>query len=332
MLSGRHSALWVSWNAHRRTTGLCAAWDVPLHIIRSERKSLLRWIAQAYRTLGLLRRSKPTILFVQNPSLALTLLSLSSRWIYGYYLVVDAHNEGVRPFARRGKFILWLTRLLLNRADATIVTNTALAEDVNVAGGRALVLPDRLPEPDLPATVPAGDGAPVVAVISSFMPDEPIAAIVAAATTLPEFRFEFTGDARRFQRGDIRLPPNVRLTGYLADKAFWKLLSQATVVCDLTLKPDCLVCGAYEALALGKAMVLSDNPATREIFGPAAILTDNTPESISRDVRTAVQQHNRLETNARALRACYAEPWQIQALAVWDAIRAGAMADRRDAA
>ena len=35
---------------------------------------------------------------------------------------------------------------------------------------------------------------------------------------------------------------------------------------DLTLKPNCLVCGAYEALALQKPMVLTGNPATRDLF------------------------------------------------------------------
>ena len=316
-------AMWVSWNAHRRTTGLCSTWDVPLHIIRSDRRGLVRWMEQAFRTLALLRRSKPRILFVQNPSLALTTLSMLTRRLFGYYLVVDAHNEGVRPFARRGKFIHWLTRRLLNEADATIVTNAALARDVLVAGGRALVLSDRLPNPILTQD-PVKKGAPEVVVVSSFMSDEPVQAIIAAAATLPRFRFAFTGDGRRFHHENFDVPPNVRFTGYLADKAFWKLLSQAAVVCDFTLKPDCLVCGAYEALALAKPMVLSDNPAIREIFGPAAVLTDNRAGSIASAVRTAIDQRERLEANARRLRAEYPGPWQIKATAVWDAIRAGA--------
>ena len=96
------------------------------------------------------------------------------------------------------------------------------------------------------------------------------------------------------------------------------------MICDLTLKPDCLVCGAYEALALAKPMVLSDNPATREIFGSAAVLTDNSAADIARAVATAVEQRERLETDARALRAGYAAPWQTQAASVWAAICAEA--------
>lgn len=326
------SALWISWNAHRRTTGLCAAWEVPLHVIHSRRKGPLRWIERALTTLCLLWRTKPEILFVQNPSLALTTLAALSRRMFGYYLVVDAHNEGVRPFARQSRLVRWLTRCLLRDADATIVTNAALAKDVAAAGGYPLVLADRLPEPELPAKSPAnGIATPLVAVVSSFMPDEPVTAIVAAAAELPDVRFKFTGDARRFPRHGDTLPANVCLTGYLADKSFWHLLSQATVVCDLTLKPDCLVCGAYEALSLAKPMVLSDGPATRRVFGRAAMLTDNTPESIASAIRAAVAQREPLAANARALRKGYSGPWRTEAAAAWNAIRAGAMAVRRGA-
>lgn len=325
----RIPALWVSWNPHRRTTGLCAAWDVPLHVIGSRRKGIARWVEQALRTLGLLRRVRPSMLFVQNPSLALTTLAVMVRRLFGYYLVVDAHNEGVRPFIRSGRIVQWLTRRLLRGADATIVTNAALAKHVAAAGGRPLVLPDSLPEPDLPARITPDVDAPDVAVISSFMSDEPIGEIVAAARMLPDLRFAFTGDAARFRRRGVELPPNVRLTGYLAERAFWKLLSQSPLICDLTLKPDCLVCGAYEALALAKPMVLSDNPATRELFGPAAVLTNNRPENIATAVRTALVERVDLECRAQALRHGYVAPWDGQARVVWKAISDGAVAAKR---
>lgn len=327
---GPVTALWISWNAHRRTTGLCAAWDVPLHVIHSQRKGLSRWIDQALGTLALLRRSRPAVLFVQNPSLALTVLAALARGTFGYYLVVDAHNEGVRPFARRGRLVRWLTRRLLRGADATIVTNAALATDVATAGGRALVLPDALPQPALtPGKSATREEVTDVVVISSFMSDEPVAGIAAAAAMLPDIRFAFTGDVSRFDRRPVELPPNVRLTGYLPDRAFWKLLSHARVICDLTLKPDCLVCGAYEALALAKPMVLSDNPATRELFGPAAVLTSHGAADIARAVRAAIDQRERLADNARALRERYEGPWHLQAATTWDTIHAAAGVTRR---
>jgi glycosyltransferase involved in cell wall biosynthesis len=317
-------AIWISWNTHRRSSGLCAAWDLPLQVVpyaRGRALHRLRWFEQACRTLALLWRTRPEILFVQNPSLVLTTLALSSRRVFGYTLVVDAHNEGVRPFARRGRLVQWLTRRLLKGADATIVTNAALAKDVIAAGGRALVLPDGLPAVDLPAkSLPSTEEeAPLVAVISSFMADEPIPAILTAAAKNPGVRFAFTGDARRFRR-DLVLPDNVQFTGYLAERAFWRLLAEADVILDLSLKPDCLVCGAYEALALAKPMVLSNNAPTRELFGPVACLTNNEPADIARAVREAVERRDTLATNARALRDAYTGHWQQHADATWNAI------------
>jgi glycosyltransferase involved in cell wall biosynthesis len=257
-------------------------------------------------------------------------LAVLTRRLFGYYLVVDAHNEGVRPFHRPGALVRWFTRGVLKRADATIVTNAALVQDVAAAGGRPLVLPDRLPEPPpLPLKHEITDDAPHVVVIATFWGDEPIAAIIEAAATMPEVRFAFTGDARKFDKTGTELPPNVRLTGFLPDSAFWQLLAQAVVVCDLTLKSDCLVCGAYEALAVGKPMVLSDNPATRESFGPAAVLTGSAPDEIAQAVATAIQQRERLEANARDLREAFRTSWRTQAAATWDAILAGAAADDR---
>lgn len=332
--SERLQALWISWNPHRRTTGLCAAWDVPLRVIRSERRrGPGRWIEQALQTIGLLRRHRPEILFVQNPSLALSLLALIARRPYGYYLVVDAHNEGVRPFDRPGRVVGWLTRRILGGADTTIVTNDALAKDVSAIGGRPVVLPDSLPVPrDVPATDDAAKNSPDVAVIATFRPDEPIEAIMTAAAKMPEIHFAFSGDAAGFHKTGIRLPHNVRLTGFLIDRAYWKLLAQATVVCDLTLKPDCLVCGAYEALAVGTPMVLSDNPATRRLFGSAAILTGNEPDEIADALRKALAQREALAVNARELRARFQESWQVQAAAAWDAIAAGAATESTDPA
>lgn len=318
--------LFLAWQAHRRTTGLCAACNVPLRVIGGGQRGLATWLAQTVETLRVLHRERPEILFVPNPSLGLTVLAYLTRPLFAFYLVVDAHNEGVRPFVRSGAFVRWLTRRLLRGADATIVSNAALAMDVTEAGGRPLVLPDSLPIP--PALPPIGGEKPQVVVIATFAHDEPIAAVVAAAAKLPEVSFAVSGDAARFAKLGIELPSNVRLTDFLPDDEYWRLLAAARVVCDLTLKPDCIVCGAYEGLALAKPMVLSDNQATREIFGPAAILTGSGADDIHAAVRTALAQRERLEANAHAVRDEFRARWPALAAAAWSTICAGAATSR----
>ena len=324
------SSLWVAWNHHRRTDGLCAAWKVPLHVIRPSLPGALKWVELPLRTLRLWGRERPQTLFVQNPSLALTAFATFCRPVFGYSLVVDAHNEGIRPFDRPYALVRWLTQRLLKSADVTIVTNDALAEDVRDAGGYPVTLPDSLPVAPISdfATAPEGDTADV-AVIATYRPDEPIAAIMAAAATMPQMRFAFTGPGERYRDDSVPVPPNVRLTGFLGDADYWQLLAQAPVVCDLTLKPDCLVCGAYEALAVGKPMVLSDNPPTRDLFGSAAVLTGSDPDAIAAALRRAIDERERLEAGARELRESYRTHWQTQADAVWDSIGAHAGAGKR---
>lgn len=315
--------MWISWNAHRRTTGLCSAWDLPLHVISAKGNRLRRLLRQAFDTIRLLRRCKPEVLFVQNPSLVLTVLAILARRHFGYYLVVDAHNEGVRPFNRPWTIVRHITRHLLKSTDATIVSGAVLAGEVRSAGGRALILPDALPAAPPAAACIENSGAHVV-VIASFRQDEPIPEIITAAAMMPAVQFSFTGDARRFRGRQETLPANVRLTGFLPDASYWRLLQTASVICDLNLKPDCLVCGAYEGLAAGKAMVLSDNPPTREIFGPASILTGNRPQEIATALHQALARQTQLEIEARLLRERYRTRWEAQAEQVWQSILAGA--------
>ncbi|HNP35694.1 MAG TPA: hypothetical protein PKK10_07565 [Woeseiaceae bacterium] len=287
---------------------------MPLHILESRYKGVMRWLELPIKTLGLLRRARPQTLFVQNPSLALSSLATLCRPFFSYLLVIDAHNEGVRPYDRQSAFVRWLTSRLLKMADVTIVTNEALASDVRDAGGRPVVLPDALPVPPaLEATI-CRQGRPTdVVVVATYRRDEPIAALMAAARSMPDVSFAFSGDVAKFRKTTIDVPSNVRLTGFLPDSDYWQLLNDATVVCDLTLKSDCLVCGAYEALALGKAMLLSDNPATRDIFAPAAVFTGSNAEEIASALRSALDTRKVLEAGAQELNKTYDLKWQDDA-------------------
>jgi glycosyltransferase involved in cell wall biosynthesis len=279
-----------------------------------------RWIDLSLRTLQILGRSRPDVLFVQNPSLALTVLAVAIRPFFGYRLIVDAHNEGVRPFDRPYALIRLLSRRLLKSANMTIVTNDALAADVSEAGGRALVLPDRLPSLPDPGKATGAEEPADVVVIATFRRDEPIAAIMAAAAALPDVRFAVTGPAARYRGPPDSVPANVGLTGFLPDTAFWQLLARAGIVCDLTLKPDCLVCGAYEALAVARPMVLSDNPPTRDLFDSVAVLTGSEADEIASAIRNAIADRERLAANALKLRNDYPRRWQARADFVLKAI------------
>jgi glycosyltransferase involved in cell wall biosynthesis len=272
----------ITWFPHRRTENICARFGWPYVVLETSSRGLLRYIRLAPRTIIAVARSRPAILVVQNPSLVLAVLTTLLRPFFAFKLVVDAHNEAVQPYLSTSTVLRWLSKQCLRRADVTIVTNTALAEHVVRAGGRPFVLPDPLPQPP---PIDADDQVRAkleVVVVSTFASDEPLEEILAAARQMTGVaRFSVTGNLSRLPTGlRNQAPPNVVFTGFLPEQAYWTLLRHCDVVMDLTKMPDCLVCGAYEAIAVKKPVVLTDSEAARTWFGDAATYVGNDARQI----------------------------------------------------
>lgn len=313
-------ALAVSWFEHRRTRELCTGLGIELVLIETTYRGLRRYLLLTARTIALLVRQRPGVLLAQNPSLILGALCVVLRGALGYRLIVDAHNEAVEPHENPQPWIRWLSRWVIRRADLTIVTNRQLAELVRKQQGKPFVLPDRIPAPAPGVVRPLGAGFNVV-LIATFARDEPIAEIFEAARG-GELELFVTGNPQKL-RADVaaRAPPNVRFTGFLAEADYWSLLRAADAVVDLTLKPDCLVCGAYEALAVGKPMLLSNNSASVELFGEGALFTDNTVEDIRCSIERLKRDRVRLGANALLKRNELAAAWSLRAHGLADILR-----------
>jgi glycosyltransferase involved in cell wall biosynthesis len=307
-----NGVLALSWFEHRRTRELCGGLGIELAMLVTPRRGLSRYLLLTARTLALLLRRRPAVLLVQNPSLILSVLALVLRSPLGYRLFVDAHNEAVEPYQNRQPWIGWLSRKVMRRADLTIVTNRQLAQIVRSCGGKPFVLPDRIPVSPGGAARRLGPGFNVAA-IATFAKDEPVAEIFEAARDVP-VQLHVTGDPARLAPSvAARAPPNARFTGFLAEEDYWSLLRSADAVIDLTVKPDCLVCGAYEALALGKPLLLSANAASIELFGNGALYTDNSPADIRRGLMRLAAEQESLRAAAALKRDELVELWKLDA-------------------
>lgn len=320
----RRNMLFVTWIEHRRTREICAALSLELVELITRRRGLVRYAELIPRTVSTLRRLRPRLLVVQNPSLVLALLCLVLRPLLGYRLVIDAHNEAVIPYKNKGRIIRWITDVVNRSADLVIVTNHQLAGYIASMGTQCFVLPDRLPRvPPLPPPGPKTTGTFDVAVIATYAADEPVAAIFEAAREAGEgFRFHVTGNHAKLEPAVRSLaPPNVHFTGFLDDTNFWMLLRDCDAVMDLTLADNCLVCGAYEALAVGTPLVLSGSPASRELFAEAACYVDNSPRSIVDALHEARQHSAELRANVVTVRERMTVQWQYQAARLLDEMR-----------
>lgn len=305
----------LTWSSHRRTSGLAAGLGIELVEVISARRGVARHLELIGRTLRLLCRRSFRVIVAQNPSIVLATLLVCVRPARRFRLVVDAHNEAITPFVHDVPVVRAISRWLLRRACLTVVTNEELAQQVRQAHGRPFVLPDPLPAvpPGLPA---ATNRPPYVVVVCTFAPDEPLGEIFLAARGLPDVHFKVTGNARRCgPRLLASKPANVELTGFLDEHSYWALLAASQAVLDLTSMPDCLVCGAYEALALGVPMILTDNPAGRRLFGEAAVFTDTTPAGIVAAIEAAL-----VKPRNRAAALEYTAQWRMQMLSLRSAL------------
>jgi glycosyltransferase involved in cell wall biosynthesis len=271
--------------------------------------ALARYCVLMWRTFRVVRRDKPPVIYYQNPSLILSALLATLKFLRltRAKLIGDFHNAGVHPPAARF-LVPWIVR----NSDLIIVSNRNLEPEIRALGGTCVSLPD--PIPHLEVSRPESDtaGAALAATfdvffICSWASDEPIVEVLRAAMLIaarhPDMVMSITGKPKLAKVGWTEpVPANVRLTGFLEEADFERRLLSAAVVLDLTTRADCMVCGAYEAVSAEVPMVLSDNQPSRDYFRKGALFTNNTAASIADELIRARECHTRLRADVANLK------------------------------
>ena len=309
----KRGRVWITWDHHRRSESLSAEMQAVYLVISSRRSGIFRYISCAARTIWRLFKDRPTVVFAQSPSIFLAALAVAWGRLAGVTAVVDAHNAGILPMEGRNPFLTWVAAWSLRRAAVVIVTTEALAEIVRSRGGRPFVLMDPLPREVFAAAerfAGATSGQTSIVCVTTWAKDEPIEELLAVAPLLPvSWRLSFTGrPPERVRR--MSLPDNVRLTGFLSDADYIELLLGASCIVDLTTREDCLVCGAYEAIAARRPIVLSDTAALRNAFGEVAQFTRNDRQSIATAIKAAMQRDDLMAQQSRAFADRFVVTWR----------------------
>jgi glycosyltransferase involved in cell wall biosynthesis len=303
--------IWVSWEKHRRTESLCQEFGVPLFVKTVSLPLILRQIYLCCWTVILVARKRPKGVITQNPSTVLAALAVFFRPVFQFRVVVDAHNEAVTPFIWTYGWVDFLCRYLHRAADVTIVTNESLADIVRRNGGRPVILEDKIPSLT-PCRTVLLKGEANIACISTFSKDEPIREIIDAIRNLGQrYHVYMTGNSKRWvERDSVAIPENLELTGYLSEEEYEVLLNSVDVILDLTLMDNCLVCGAYEGVALGKPLVLSESSASRWYFSSGVIHTKNDAAHIHEAIVKAIASRVELSEEIVKLRHDLEGRWQ----------------------
>lgn len=270
------------------------------------------------QTMELLRRRRPRVLWMQLPPTPLLWAALKYRRTVDpdVMLVADCHNAMFRPRWARLPFGV----SLLRQCDLVIVHNGAVARKALGYG----VPPHLLFElQDVPPLVPTAAPAapawlqarprPWILWPGSFGPDEPVGTVIDVARAHPQWTFVVTGaqvNARK-HRHDLRnLPMNLVTPGYLDIAEFDGLLQSCDLVLALTTEDDVQLSVCNEALGFRKAIVMSDTPLLRMLFGEAAVLVDSgAGASLGRGIAEALARLGELEAASSALAARRRRLW-----------------------
>jgi hypothetical protein len=308
--------IFIAWTRyHQRTEFLAHKLGIRLHYIYSGNQGRLlhapiRFIIQAWQTWRILRREFPEFVFIQNPPIFCVLIAFIYSWRYGARYVIDSHTAAF--LSPRWRWSLWLHRLLSTRALMTIVHNSSQGKMIKSWGCSDFVLGD-YPGPRAGGVRFHLDGQFNVAVISSFATDEPLDIVFEAAGGLPEINFYVTGDSNRIApRLLAKKPHNCSLTGYLPHKRYLGLLQGVDAIIALTTRNHTLLSGAWEAVSIGKPLIVSDWPILKHCFSQGTVHVPNTAEGVYRGVRRVQAEHDILQQDMLKLRDQLTQEWELK--------------------
>lgn len=310
--------IWITWQEHRRNQPIAESIGAEFHEILVGGPKPLRWLLCVLRTTRLYAR-RPDVVICMNPSVVLALFTVLVRPWFGYRAGIDTHNFGLgvgvdSALHRR------IARFLMGKADFIIVTNEALAEVVASHGGRSVVVPDRIPEiPKMAAesseTFPHAHN---LLFICTFADDEPFVEVFEAARLLHEAHLDGRGPdigiwvtGRHHSHVDPNgYTPNLHFLGYVSNERYDRMLHDVDGIVDLTTREHCLVCGAYESVAVEKPMVLSDTQALRTHFHMGTVYSANDRQSLANAMATLVRESDRLGEETARLRVILQQDWE----------------------
>jgi glycosyltransferase involved in cell wall biosynthesis len=306
-MSERKGMVFISWAPFcSRSDSIAARLGGQSHMVYSPAFGsnyatvLLKYLSQLVKTLRILFRERPAVVFVMTPPVSACLPA----WIYarltGASYVIDAHTGAFLD--PRWKPLLFVHKWFSRGARTTIVTNEYMQSVVQGWGAAATIVRD-VPVCFAPPASVRLDGGCNVTLVATFTRDEPIELFFRAAARVPEVQFHVTGNYKRAEAAVLAAKPdNVRLTGFLPDAEYVGLLLASDAVMALTTMDHTMQRGAYEAVYLGRPVITSDFDLLRRHFCKGTVHVANNAEAIAEGVRRMRDGRARYQAEVEELR------------------------------
>jgi glycosyltransferase involved in cell wall biosynthesis len=266
-----------------------------------------KYAVQSFRTLWLLLRERPRVVFVMTPPV----VACYPVWLYclvtGSTMVIDAHTGAFTD--PRWERLRFLHAFVSRRAATTLVTNDYLKSIVDAWGAEATIVRDVplvFAEPE-PFPLAQGD---VMTFICTFTRDEPIEIMIEAARAVPEVQFYMTGNHARLDPAlAARRPGNLTFTGFLPDANYVHLLRSSQAVICLTTADHTMQRGAYEAIYLERPVIVSDYEVLRGAFPRASVFVRNDVAALAAGIREMRAAAAAKAVEAKSLRQAKLDEW-----------------------
>jgi len=302
--------IWITWEKQRRNKGISHALNWRLYEIAYDNKSkAYRYFISIIKTVSIILKENAQIVVAQNPSKILTFVVILLKKIFSYKAVIDAHNKGIFPLEGKSKLLMYFSNYFQRNADLTIVTNNTLKSIVESHNGKAYILPDKIPSIPEIAPIPL-HGRVNIVFICTFAEDEPYLEVIEAANKLPEDIFIYVTGNFSGKIDDESVPNNVMMLGFVPDFEYWSILYSADIIMDLTTREGCLVCGAYEGVALIKPLILSDTKTIKSYFNKGCIYVEPTVISIVQGIKKAIKMRDKLSSEIEILKWSLNNDWE----------------------
>lgn len=296
--------VWLTWEIQRRNRTLSSKLNADLYEITANGPRWKRYPSLILRTLKILFSTKPSFVFSQNPSLLLAAIAVTYGKISSSAVIVDAHNAGIFPLEGKSNLLNIIAKIVNSHSDKVIVSNTSLKKFVNKNEDDVFAIPDPIPIISKHAEFPLTHDKFNLVFICSWAADEPYEEVLTIAENLSDIvNIYITGNSRNKEKSIIKsLPENITLTGFLSDHRYEDLLVACDAIMVLTKRDDCLVCGAYEGVAVEKPMILSNTKALVEYFNKGCIYTDNSALDIEQQIRELIDNYDKLALETKSLK------------------------------
>lgn len=304
------NVLWVTWEEQRRNGEIAHAISADFYPIIVKGSRIKRYLSSLWKTFNLYRKQRPRTVICQNPSVVLALFTVwAGRW-FGFRVGIDTHNGGL-ALDSNSQLLKKIATYLQKAANFIIITNEPLKRLVEKNGGVAVVVPDKIPTIERAPAIKL-DHEKNLLFVCTYAKDEPYKEVFEAArlvATEADVGIYVTGRYQVHLNPD-NYSPNLHFLGRIPWPQYEAMLQSVDGVIDLTTREYCLVCGAYEAVAVEKPLILSNTEALKTYFHTGVIYSENDRAALAYAIHKLLLWQNKLTLEINTLKVDLNEKWE----------------------